>query len=130
RLAAAYDLIVFSSHEEYVTQHMFSIVSRYRDLGGNLAFLSANNFYSRVTIKDGRMACLGHFRDFGEPEARLVGVQYVDWYHDRYRNRSFIVRSLVAAPWLFRGTGIAVGSRFGFSYGVEIDATTASSPRG
>jgi hypothetical protein len=129
-LASSYNLIVFSSHEEYVTQHMFSIVSRYRDLGGNLAFLSANNFYSRVTIRNGRMTCLGHFRDFGEPEAQLVGVQYVDWFHSRYRNEPYVVRSVASAPWLFRGTHLAVGRRFGFRYGVEIDATSSSTPRG
>ena len=80
RLASLYDLIVFSGHEEYVTQHTFSTVERYRNLGGNLAFLSANNFFARVRIRGGRMTCLGHFRDFGEPEAQLVGVQYIGWY--------------------------------------------------
>jgi N,N-dimethylformamidase beta subunit-like protein len=130
RLASLYDLVVFSSHEEYVTQHMFSLVERYRDLGGNLAFLSANNFYSRVRIRAGRMTCLGHFRDFGRPEARLVGSQYVDWYHGGYRSRPYVVRRVSAAPWLFRGTGLRAGDAFGFSYGVEIDAVAPSSPPG
>ena len=40
--------LVFSGHEEYVTEHAYDIVERYRDLGGNLAFLSANNFFVRV----------------------------------------------------------------------------------
>ena len=47
-LAQRYDLIIFSGHEEYVTQHIYDVTQRYRDLGGNLAFLSANNFFWRV----------------------------------------------------------------------------------
>lgn len=129
-LAARYDLIVFAGHEEYVTQHVYTIIERYRDLGGNLAFLSSNSFYARVEITHGRMTCLGHFRDFGEPEAGLVGVQYVDWFHDRYRGRPYVVRDVRAAPWFFRGTGLRVGDRFGFSYGIEIDALAPSSPPG
>jgi hypothetical protein len=130
RLASLYDLIVFAGHEEYVTQHMFSIVERYRDLGGNLAFLSANNFFARVRLRGGRMTCLGHFRDFGRPEARLVGAQYVGWFRRRFRSRPYVVRNLAAAPWLFEGTGLRGGDRFGFSYGVEIDAVARSSPTG
>ena len=130
RLASLYDFVVFSSHEEYVTQHMFSMVERYRDLGGNLAFLSANNFYARVHIEAGRMTCVGHFRDFGLPESRLVGVQYIDWYHGIYRSRPYVLRSVSTAPWLFRGTGLRAGDTFGFSYGVEIDGVASSSPLG
>jgi hypothetical protein len=128
RLASLYDLVVFAGHEEYVTQHVFAVTRRYRDLGGNLAFLSANNFFSRVRIRTGRMTCLGHFRRFGEPEAQLVGVEYVGWNRGVYRSRPYVVRSLSAAPWLFEGTGLRVGDRFGFSYGVEIDAVARSSP--
>ena len=47
-LASAYDLIVFPGHHEYVTTHEYDLVQSYRDLGGNLAFLSANNFFWRV----------------------------------------------------------------------------------
>src|SRR5438552_6381548 len=48
RLANAYDLIVFPGHEEYVTSHEYDVVQRYRDLGGNLLFLAANNFFWQV----------------------------------------------------------------------------------
>jgi hypothetical protein len=130
RLASRYRLIVFAGHEEYVTQHVFTIVKQYRDLGGNLAFLSANNFYRRVTISRSRMTCIGQFRDLGEPEAALVGVQYVDWWRRRYPSRPFVVRSVAAAPWLFRGTGLRPADHFGRGYGIEIDARARSSPPG
>src|SRR6266536_5166991 len=42
-LAKDYDLVVFAGHEEYVTAHEYDLVKRFRDLGGNLMFLSANN---------------------------------------------------------------------------------------
>ena len=130
RLASRYRLVVFAGHEEYVTQHVFTIVKRYRDLGGNLAFLSANNFYRRVTVAHSRMTCIGQLRDLGEPEAALVGVQYVDWWRRRYPSRPFVVRSVAAAPWLFRGTGLRPGDHFGRGYGIEIDARAPSSPPG
>ena len=47
-LARAYDLIVFPGHHEYVNAREYDIIERYRDLGGNLMFLSANNYYWRV----------------------------------------------------------------------------------
>ena len=49
-LARAYDLIVFPGHHEYVTTHEYDVVTDYRDRGGNLMFLSANNFFCRVDI--------------------------------------------------------------------------------
>ena len=51
RSCAAYDLIVFPGHHEYVTEREYDAVERFRDLGGNLAFLSANNFFWRVDVK-------------------------------------------------------------------------------
>jgi hypothetical protein len=130
RLASRYNLVVFAGHEEYVTQHVFTMIKRYRGLGGNLAFLSGNNFYARVAISRSRMKCIGRFRDLGKPEAALIGVQYVDWWRRRYRSRPFVVRSVAAAPWLFRGTRLRAGDHFGGRYGIEIDARTPSSPRG
>ena len=47
-LANAYDLIVFPGHHEYVTTREYDLVEGYRDRGGNLLFLSANNFFWQV----------------------------------------------------------------------------------
>ncbi len=33
--------------EEYVTGHTYDVVERFQQLGGNLVFLSANNFFTR-----------------------------------------------------------------------------------
>jgi hypothetical protein len=128
-LARAYDLIVFSGHEEYVTTHEFDVTERYRDLGGNLMFLSANNFFYRVVRHGDRICRTGRWRDLGRPEARLVGIQYVDWYQERYPNRPYVVAGVKRTRWAFRGTGLHDGERFG-NYGIEIDARTSDSPRG
>ena len=47
-LAKAYDLVVYPGHSEYVTTHEYDMIERYRNLGGNLIFLSANNFFWHV----------------------------------------------------------------------------------
>ena len=48
-LAKLYDLVVFPGHTEYVTNHTYTVIEQFRDLGGNLIFLSANNFFWRVS---------------------------------------------------------------------------------
>jgi hypothetical protein len=129
RLARLYDLIVFPGHEEYVTTHVYDVVERYRDRGGNLMFLSANNFFYRVERRGQRLFKLGRWRDLGRPEASLIGVQYVDWNQNRYPNRPYRVVGAARDAWLFAGTGLRNGERFG-RYGIEIDARTSRSPRG
>jgi hypothetical protein len=126
QLARAYDLIVFPGHHEYVTPHEYSAIRRFRDLGGNLAFLSANNFFWRTVVRGNVMTRTRQWRDDGHPEDSIVGTEYRG--NDRGTHRGpWVVRN--AAPWLFAGTGLGKGSTFGVG-GIEIDATTRSSPRG
>lgn len=126
-LARSYDLIVFPGHEEYVTTHMYDVVERYRDLGGNLAFLSANNFFYRVERRGSVLHGRVRWRDIGRPEARLIGSQYVDWFRDTFPSRPYRVVGSGSAPWLYAGTGLSDGSRFG-RFGIEVDARTPASP--
>jgi hypothetical protein len=127
QLARAYSLVVFSGHEEYVTEHELDATTRYRDLGGNIAFLSANAFFYKV-VKHGReMVGRWRWRDLGRPEAALVGSDYVDWNHGTYPNTAYDVTGAQSAPWLFRGTGLHDGSRFGV-YGIEVNALGPASP--
>jgi hypothetical protein len=127
-LARAYDLIVFSGHHEYVTAREYDVVERYRDLGGNLMFLSANNFFYRVERNGDRLTRTGKWRDAGRPEAALIGVQYIG--NDSGEHRApHILRASTATRWVFAGTGLGVGSRFA-SFGIEIDHTSPASPRG
>ena len=122
-----YRLIVFAGHEEYVTSHTFDLITRYRNAGGNLAFLSANNFFYRVQVSGSTMTGRTRWRDLGRPEAALVGAQYAGWDEGRYPNRPYRIVNTAAAPWLFAGTGLHDGSRVG-NYGIEVDEPTAVSP--
>ncbi|MFZ0341880.1 MAG: N,N-dimethylformamidase beta subunit family domain-containing protein [Gaiellaceae bacterium] len=128
-LARRYRLIVFSGHEEYVTEHTYDIVQRFQKLGGNLMFLSANNFFYKVEKQGNLMNGRWRWRDLGRPEARMIGAQYLDWYQDVYPNRPLTVTGAHRAPWLFERTGFGNGSRFG-TYGIEIDALSPDSPEG
>jgi N,N-dimethylformamidase len=125
-LAHAYDLVVFPGHHEYVTTHEYDVTEAYRNRGGNLLFLSANNFFYRVERRGDRLYRTGRWRDLGRPEAALVGVEYLDWNHNEFGNGPYVVH---AAGWPFEGTGLHPGSSFG-TYGIEIDAPTADSPKG
>ena len=125
-LRAAYDLIVFPGHTEYVTTPLYDLVEGFRDLGGNLLFLSANNFFRRVDRRSHLLTLVEEWRDLGRPEAGLLGNQYIA--SDRGQRRApFTVVGADAAPWAFAGTGLANGSTFGL-YGIEIDARGLASP--
>lgn len=129
-LARDYDLIVFPGHEEYVTAHMYDVIQRYRNLGGNLAFLSANNFFYKVVHSGNRITGRWRWRDLGRPEAKLIGAQYVDWNHQIYKNHPYTVTGVEKAPWLFQGTGLRDGSKIAGTFGIEIDARNSLSPSG
>jgi N,N-dimethylformamidase len=126
-LRRAYDLIIFPGHHEYVTAREYGLITAYRNLGGNLMFLSANNFFWRVERRGDVLHQIAMWRDLGRPEAALVGVQYVA-YGSHLRG-PYVVRDMRRTPWLFRGTGLRRGSSFG-TFGIEVDRRTAASPRG
>jgi hypothetical protein len=127
-LAQRYDLVVFPGHEEYVTPHAYDVIERYRNLGGNLAFLAANNFYRCVDSVGGWLVRRATWRTLGRPESSLVGVQYVGSDQGQ-RQAGYTVVGGAAVAWAFEGTGLADGDVFG-RYGIEIDARTSSSPPG
>jgi hypothetical protein len=127
-LARAYDLIIFPGHHEYVTTHEYAVVRGYRDLGGNLAFLSANNFFWQTIRRGNTIERTEQWRDLDLPEASLIGTAYRA-NDDGQRHGPWIVRDTEGAPWLFAGTGLVDGSPFG-NGGIEIDHTSSASPRG
>jgi hypothetical protein len=127
-LREAYDLVAFPGHTEYATSRLYTMIERYRDLGGNLLFLSANNFYRRVDRRHHMLTLINTWRKLGRPEAALCGAQYVGSDQGSFR-QPFTVVGADIAPWAFAGTGLGNGSTFGI-YGVEFDARAAVSPPG
>jgi hypothetical protein len=130
RLWRLYDLVLFASHEEYVTTEVYDMVRRYRDLGGNLAFLSANTFFYRVERHGDRICRTGLWAGLGRVDAQLTGVHYVGWWENSYPSRPYVARGVQRAPWFFRGTGLRNGDVIGGRFGVEIDTVTSDSPPG
>src|SRR5207244_476832 len=127
RLRAAYSLVVFPSHEEYVTTREYDVVTAYRNRGGHLIFLSANNFFWRIVSHGNVMTRTRRWRDLGRPEAALIGVEY--FRNDRGQRREpWVIRASPANNWLLSGSGLAPGSRIS-SGGIEADRIPTSSPR-
>jgi hypothetical protein len=125
-LRRAYDLVVFPEHEEYVTAHAYDVIKRFRDLGGRLMFLSADNFSWKVRREGPLLRRVQQWRKLGRPEAALVGVQHVA---SGRRERPYVVQGAGGEQWVFAGTGLSIGSAFG-RFGLAVDARAPSSPRG
>ena len=128
-LRAAYDLVVFPGHEEYVTKNAYDVVERYRDLGGNIACLSANNFFRRVDPHGTKLHLVGLWREENRPEAALLGAEYRASDRGHHQHPFVVTEAGAAAGWPFAGTNLVAGSAFGL-YGIEIDATSVVSPPG
>jgi N,N-dimethylformamidase beta subunit-like, C-terminal len=128
-LARHYDLIIFEGHHEYVTTHEYDVVTDYRDRGGNLMFLAANNLFCRIDIEGSTMHRIDTWRNLGRPEAALVGVQYIGWNQMKFGGEPYVLRYPASAAWIFEGTGLKPGDDFGYG-GIEIDHRADSSPRG
>jgi hypothetical protein len=113
---------VFPGHDEYWSVPMRRAAERARDLGTSLVFLSANTMYWQVELSasasgepDRLLSCRKHrgegrggrvslWRELGEPEQLLLGVQYAG----RVPQPSpLVVRN--ASHWLWEATGAGEG---------------------
>ena len=115
-LARRYDLLVFPGHHEYVTRHELDLIEQYRDRGGNLAFLSADNLHWRVERhghvlrRKEQWRALRHPR----PEASIVGVQYRASDDGTHRG-AYVVR----APAVLPGSSTGRASHAGIALRLE-----------
>ena len=127
RARRAYDLIVFAGHHEYVTTREYDLVERYRDLGGNLMFLSREQL-----LLAGR-ATRRHHR---EVQALARPRPARGRAHRRPVHRLPAIAAATvgratdagAAHGSSTGTGLRPGSPFGRG-GVEIDQVTQAHRR-
>jgi hypothetical protein len=127
-LRKAYTLVIFPGHHEYVTANEYNAVTGYRNLGGHLMFLCANDFFWRVVRHGDMITRTSQWRTLGRPEASVIGVQYTRNNRGSTQGPWRVV-TMTRYPWLFAGTGLKVGAPFGTG-GVEIDHTAPSSPAG
>ena len=129
-LRRAYDLVVFPGHEEYVSEHVYDVVQRYRDLGGRPDVPLREQLLLEGAARG--VSCSGACRcgaALGRPEAALVGAQWVGRATTARCRAPYVVQGAGSTPWAFAGTGLRNGSTFG-RYGIEIDARAPSSPPG
>lgn len=121
-----YDLIIFPGHEEYVSTHVYNLISGYRDSGGNLMFLSACNLLWKIDRHGHVIRRVAQWRALGRPESGLIGVQYRANDEGQHRG-AYELTPYGAQSWQFAGIdGAALGKWPWF--GVEYDMTTAASP--
>jgi hypothetical protein len=110
-----------------VTTREYDVIAGFRNRGGHLIFLSANNFFWRIVRHGNVMTRTRRWRELGRPEAALIGVEY--FRNDRGQHRApWVVRPSPADDWLLWHSGLAPGSRVS-SGGIEADRTTTDSPR-
>ena len=79
---------------------MYDASEGYRDRGGNLMFLSANNFFWKVERRGSLLQRTSQWRILMRPEAGVLGAQYRG--NDQGARRApYIVHSAPAGGWIF-----------------------------
>src|SRR5687768_12169932 len=68
-LIRLYDFVLFPGHTEYVTRHEYDLIRNYRELGGNLALLSANNSFWQAHLNGRTLQPTRLWRHVGRPDA-------------------------------------------------------------
>jgi hypothetical protein len=111
--------LIFPGHDEYWSVPMRRAVQRARDHGTSLVFLSANTMFWQVELgslpggsQDRLLTCRKRrgpgrpalWRERGEPEQHVLGIQYVGQVP---RPHPLVVRN--ARHWLWDATGAAEG---------------------
>jgi N,N-dimethylformamidase beta subunit-like, C-terminal len=127
-LAHDYDLIVFPFHEEYVTSHTYDLISGYRDLGGNMIFLSSTNLLWKITRHGEVITRLAEWRKLGRPESSILGVQYRGNDEGRHRGYYQLTPAGMQA-WQTAGVDDAALAKWPW-LGIEYDLPTSVSPVG
>ena len=113
------DLIVFNNHSEYWSYEGMGRLKAWLAAGTNVAFLSGNNMYREVEVTDGGALIVMEQilpRTAIEP---LLGTFYSQSGYQTYGS----FRVVEADHWVFQGTGLSHGDRFGGNVisGVETD---------
>jgi hypothetical protein len=134
--------LISCGHDEYWTPAERAHVTAARDAGVNLAFLGANAMFRRIRLNGRLVICYktSYLRDpmYGkdnalvtsdwreppapDPESSLIGTSYEGY--------PAVAPYVVASPdsWVFAGTGVTEGARFGHLVGVEYDRVNPAYP--
>jgi hypothetical protein len=125
-----YAAVVLPGHIEYYEPPLWRLLRAYRDAGGRIASLSANAFYASVAVGHGTVRLIARpDRSSARSDFALLGSGYVFCCDHTGGSYQLAPGAALRAPWLFAGTGLRAGARFGSVRG-EIDAITTASPAG
>jgi hypothetical protein len=122
----AYAAIILPGHTEYYTAEMLDHMKAFRRSGGHLVFWGANNMYARVIVNEQVDTEYLDWRPIYTPNKSrvdfpLMGNGYVFCcFSDDQFDYEATARGLRKFPWLYAGTGLNPGDRFGH-LGNEID---------
>jgi hypothetical protein len=120
-----YQTVILNTHPEYWSAEMLDGLERFLNRGGNLLYLGGNGLYWKTTFdstgtvmevrKDRSVHAQtgeqgGLWSAVGRPQARYLGVRYTSAGYNTWA--AFRVAN--ADHWVFEGTGLVAGSRFGF----------------
>lgn len=139
-----YEAVIVSTHSEYWTYDMLLNFYNYQQSGGDVAYLSGNGIYFKVTYQDQQIEVRknganhlhdgiigGQWRELGYPESSYIGVQY----DRRGYNTVAPYEVLDSTHWVYSGTNVTQGQLIGqFSLnrgaasGIETDKITVNSP--
>ncbi|GAA4582001.1 hypothetical protein GCM10023194_15170 [Planotetraspora phitsanulokensis] len=143
-LLAAYRLLIVNGHDEYWSAGMRDACEGFARRGGNIAFFSGNTCWWQIRVEGRTMVC---HRDpltdpvddpalttvewssapVSRPENSLTGVSFRNgagtWGPSMTLMREESYTARFAAHWVFEGTGLTDGDKFGQgSLGYETDA--------
>ena len=108
-----YKVLVLNTHPEYWSREMYERVKTWvYERGGRLMYLAGCGLYAEVEFADEHtMFCRreGEHTLRGESEANLLGVAYT---HSGFQSGA-PYRVLDDSHWVFEGTGLTTGDRFG-----------------
>lgn len=146
----AYDIVIWSAHQEYNSRQFYDAIQAHHDRGGHLAFFSANDLWWQIRYEDNGAMMVG-YKSTAIPNDPMYGVNNslvtTHWY-DPLLNRpgealqgiTFLANSggfflpenykvRRASHWIFAGTGVQNGQTLGQGLaGGETDFIGRASP--
>lgn len=151
-----YRLLIVNGHDEYWTAEQRAAVEDFTRRGGNVAFFAANTSWWQIRLEDGMRTMVCHRDPVGDPlaatdparttvewssapanrpENSMTGVSFRNgagcWgpAMPRMYEESYTAR--FAGHWVFAGTGLADGDKFGLgALGYETDAAEFTEQHG
>lgn len=123
--------IAFVGHSEYYEAGAYDRIHDLRARGARLAFLFSNNIYREVSIRGDRIVVDDDYTRWpGRSDFLLLGNGYRSCCFPGRPLPPYTVTSAARrVPWLFRGTGLGPGSRFGIVGTETDDVVDGLSPR-